>query len=142
MEEKKWYEISDDELNGRMMAQRSQRIIPVSNALKEFDRAVEKFLRTLGVNPDLEESIGWQMEQLGIVRWENTDEKTPQLWGWFFAVMKKPLIMVTMDPNEFELEPVGWISAPKMRKDGSAYCEVQDWRKGTLTESQGVKIVK
>jgi hypothetical protein len=137
---KKWYEISEDELNHRMMVQKSQRIIPVSAAVKEFDRAVDRFIRTLGVNPDLEESIGWQMEQLGIVRWENVDERTPQLWGWFFAVMKRPLVLVHED--DFELEPVGWVSAPKMRKDGTAYCKVEDWRKGTLTETEGVKVVQ
>lgn len=136
----KWYEVSDDELNNRMMALKSQRIDPVSSMVREFDRQVEKFLRELGVNPDLEESIGWQMEQLGIVRWENTDDKTPQLWGWYFAVMKKPAIY-RMD-GDFDLEPVGWVSAPKMRKDGTAYCEVQDWRRNKLTESDSVRIVK
>jgi hypothetical protein len=80
------------------------------------------------------------MEQLRIVRWENIDPRTPQLWGWFFFIMRKPSIILL--DNELDLEPVGWVSAPIMKKDGSAYCKVEDWRRGTLKESDGVKIVK
>jgi len=54
--------------------------------------------------------------------------------------MRKPSIILL--DNELDLEPVGWVSAPIMKKDGSAYCKVEDWRRGTLKESDGVKIVK
>ena len=139
-EEKKWHEISSDELQHRIMVQKNERTIPVSNTVKKFEEEVDKFLKTLGVNIDLEDSIGYQMEQLGIVRWENIDPRTPQLWGWFFFIMRKPSIILL--DNELDLEPVGWVSAPIMKKDGSAYCKVEDWRRGTLKESDGVKIVK
>jgi hypothetical protein len=36
-EEKKWHEISSDELQHRIMVQKNERTIPVSNTVKKFE---------------------------------------------------------------------------------------------------------
>lgn len=135
--EKKWWEISTDELENRMLQVGEQRTKPVAAAVKELYRSVDKVLKRLGADPDSTEmSLRDQCEMLGIKLQYNDDPRTPQLHGIFVFYYKHSL--VALEPD---ILPYAWVSAPKMKKSGKAFCEIQYFQDNKMEESGEVKIV-
>lgn len=135
MEKKTRFEISTDELNARMEKQKEQRDEPVTKAVRILEAAVDKVLTKLGVNVDLVDSIPAQMDALGIVMTENTEELTPQLNG-FFIYTSKYYIM-----TEPDLIPYAWVGAARIGQDGRCFCDIQYFQDNRLEETGGIKLV-
>jgi hypothetical protein len=87
-DKKKWYEISADELNHRMEQKQKLQDEPVTQAVAILEAAVDKVLNTLGVNTTDEETIVQQMIDLDIIMIEHTDERAPQLNGFYIFTRK------------------------------------------------------
>lgn len=140
IEEKKWWEISIDELEDRMLTDKKRRIDPVSKMVKELFRSLDKVLSRLGVDPELETiTIKEQCNALGIMLQSNNDPRTPQLHGIFVFVSKQRSV-IELDQTP-DIIPYAWISAPAIQKSGRAKCQIQLFQDNRLEESAEVKIV-
>lgn len=138
-EEKKWFEISLDELEHRMQIDKERRIDPLTEMGKEFFRCIDKVLIQLGVDLDSDIPIIDQCKELGIFLRSNSDELTPQLHGVFVSVLRtRSFIEIDQEPDIF---PYAWVSAPFMLNSGKAKCEIQYFQDERMEESREVKIV-
>jgi len=125
------FEISADELEHRMKLQDEFHNDPCRKAVKILEAAIDSVLKKLGVNVEDTETIPQQMDALGIVMTENTDERTPKLNGFFIFTTKG-----------VDLIPYCWIGAARLEHDGKCYCDIQFFLDNRLEETGGVKIIK
>lgn len=125
------FSISEDELIHRMNIHEEVKIDPGKKAVAVLEAAIDKVLSGLGVNIADVESIPDQMDSLGILMTENTDEKTPQLNGFFIFIQKAGDII-----------PHSWIGSARIDHDGKCYCDIQYFIDNRLDEFGGVKVIK
>ena len=126
---RKWFQISEDELNARMEAKKKLQDDPVTKAVEMLEAAIEKVLIPLGVKPELG-NIDAQQEQLGIVITEHTDERAPQLNGFFiFSIRKGNLI------------PYSWVGAARVDSNGQVMVDIHYFQKNNMTTVGGLKLV-
>jgi hypothetical protein len=135
-EEKKWYEISADELNHRMEQKQKLQNEPVSQAVAILEAAVDKVLNTLGVNTADEETVARQMIELDIIMTENTDERAPQLNGFYVFTQK------LLRDGTYDILPYAWIGSARLNSVGECFVDIQWYQKEQLTEFGGVRLIK
>jgi uncharacterized linocin/CFP29 family protein len=125
------FEISADELEHRMKLHQEVTLDPGQKAVRILEAAIDKVLTKLGVDVTDPETIPAQQEALGIIITENTDERTPQINGFFiFAQKGKDLI------------PYAWVGAARLEHDGRCYCDIQYFMDNRLDETGGIKIIQ
>jgi len=134
-EEKKWYEISADELQHRMEQKQKLQDEPVTQAVAILETAVDKVLNTLGVNTTDEETIVQQMIDLDIVMIEHTDERAPQLNGFYVFTRK------LLRNGTYDIIPYAWIGSARLNSVGECFVDIQWYQKEQLTEVGGVRLV-
>jgi len=135
-EEKKWYEISADELNHRMEQKQKLQNEPVSQAVAILEAAVDKVLNTLGVNTADEETVARQMIELDIIMIEHSDERAPQLNGFYIFTKK------LLRDGTYDIIPYSWIGSARLNSMGECFCDIQWYQKEQLTEFGGVRLTK
>lgn len=124
----KWFEISEDELHHRMELKKKLHDDPAAKAVEMLDAALEKVLISLGVRPEFGD-IPAQQDALGILVTENTDERTPQLNGFF--------IYTTRDG---ELTPYAWVGSARVESTGDVLVDIQWFIKERMTSIGGLKL--
>lgn len=129
--------ISADELNHRMEQKKKLRDDPVQRAVGILEAAVDTVLRELGVNIELGD-IPAQMDALGIIMTENTNEQTPQLNGFFIYTTKR--LFGPIEP-EVDIVPYAWVGSARLNSNGECFCDIQWFQKNKLSETGGVKLV-
>jgi len=130
------FNISADELEARMQKQQELHNEPCQKAVMILEAALDKVLEKLGVNttqvyPDGSSAVPDQMDALGIIMTENTDERTPQLNGFFVFVTRN-----------CDLIPYAWVGAARINRNGECYCDIQWFIDNRLDETGGVKLIK
>ena len=126
MKEKKWYEISVDELESRMLRHQIMHDEKISRAAAMVYRALEEVLILLGI--DREGDIAAQQEALGI---------------WVIPMHPGGLTVATTGKNrEINDDPFAWISPAEIKHTGDIYCcaEVYYPKEKLLEFNCGVKI--
>lgn len=131
------FDISEDELNSRMETKKKLRDDPVHRAVELLEAAVDTVLRRLGVNIEVGD-IPAQMDALGIIMTEHTDERAPQLNGFFIYVTKR--VFGPIEPMG-DLIPYAWVGSARINKGGECFCDIQWFQENKLTETGGIKIV-
>lgn len=113
--QKKWFEISEDELTARMEANQRYHDEPISKAVCMLDEARDMVMRKLGVDTSSNdpETLQAQQEALGIIITEETRPEMAGLTGWFVFVRKK-----------MKLVPFCWIGGAKLDSNGECSCEI------------------
>ena len=131
MDEKKdRFSLSEDELNHIMEQKKKLHDEPVQKAVALIEAAADKVLSTLGVDCSDPETIAFQMDNLGIIMTEHTDERAPQLNGFFiFKQVKSDII------------PYAWVGATRVNSSGECFCDIQWFIDERLEETGGIKIV-
>lgn len=134
-EEKKWWEVSADELEHRIEQKQKLHDEPVSQAVAILESAVDKVLNTLGVDTTDEETIAQQMIDLDIIMIEHTDERAPQLNGFYIFTRK------LLRSGEYDIVPYSWVGAARLNSMGECFVDIQWYQKEQLTEVGGVRLV-
>jgi hypothetical protein len=116
-------EISADELTARMEKQELIHDEPLRKAVKVLEGAIEKVVKSLGVN--VEHDIPSQLKFLNIHIKE---------------VENYPGIFIMIDKG-IEIEPYAWVSDAIMMSDGTYKYEIQWFRENRLETIGGVKVV-
>jgi hypothetical protein len=122
MVEKKWNEVSKDELEHRQNLQYLWKIKPTRAAVRELERRIRKCLLMMGVDTDKdEESVRFQQEILNInIVPMSTEMVGPKAAGFYFIQ---------------NLEPKFAILEAKVR--GNRYdFPIIDFAKSTMTENE------
>jgi hypothetical protein len=119
------FEISKDELEYRMDLKKKLQEDPIKKAVALLELAMEKVLTQLGV--DCTKDIIAQQDELGITIQENTDERTPQLHGFFIYVGYEEFI------------PFAWVGGAYLRH-GRCYCNIEYFGDQRLEEIGGIKL--
>lgn len=135
-EEKKWWEVSADELQHRIEQKQKLQDEPVSQAVAILEAAVDKVLNTIGVDTTDEETVAQQMINLDIIMIENTDERAPQINGFYIFTNKLLL------SGEYDIKPYAWIGSARLNSLGECFVDVQWYQKEQLTEFGGVRLIK
>ena len=130
------FSISADELNFRMEKQKKLHDEPCQEAVLILEAALDKVLEKLGVNtsqvyPDGSSAVADQMDALGIMMTENTDERTPQINGFFVFVTK-----------DCDIIPYAWVGAARINSNGECFCDIHWFVDNRLDETGGVKLIK
>jgi hypothetical protein len=134
-EEKKWWEVSADELQHRIEQKQKLQDEPVTQAVAILESAVDKVLNTLGVDTTDEETVAQQMIDLDIIMIEHTDERAPQLNGFYIFTRK------LLRSSEYDIVPYAWVGAARLNSMGECFVDVQWYQKEQLTEVGGVRLV-
>lgn len=129
------FEISEDELNHRMEAKK-EHDEPMTQAVRILEAAVDKVLEKLGVNIGLGD-IPAQMDALGIIMSEHTEENAPQLNGFFVYVSRFVPSM-----QDWDIIPYAWVGAARVNSNGECFCDIQWFQDNRLDETGGIKIIK
>jgi len=124
------FEISADELEYRTLKHQEQNIEPGQKAVMVLEAALDTVLKKLGVNVEDIDTIPEQMDALGIMINEHTDERAPQLNGFFVSLIIPGDII-----------PYAWVGAARLGGDGKCWCDIQWFREERLSETGGVKVV-
>lgn len=128
--EKKWFEVSGDELESRMVRHQIMHNEPISKAVSMVYHALDKVLESLGVvveNGHVEE----QQELLGIYIIPLDDRMPENVRG-----------MVVSRPVDGVQKEYAWVSAAHVKKSGEIHCKVELYDKNILWEFNcGVNIL-
>ena len=125
------FEISEDELEARMKKQEELHNEPVQKAVAILEAALCTVLTKLGVDCNLEDDVvKAQQEFLGITIWEHTDERSPQLNGFFVHV------------GHENYTPFAWVGAARINHLGQCFCDIQWLQEDRMTETGGIKLVQ
>ena len=135
-DEKKWWEVSADELQHRIEQKQKLQDEPVTQAVAILEAAVDKVLNTLGVNTTDEETVAQQMIDLDIIMIEHTDERAPQLNGFYIFTQK------LLRSGDYDIQPYAWIGSARLNSLGECFVDVQWYQKEQLTEFGGVRLIK
>jgi hypothetical protein len=130
-ERKTVFEISADELEYRLVKQQEIHNDPCHRAVKILEAALDNVLEARGVDTSDPETVAEQMINLGIIMTENTDERTPQLNGFFVFIQK-----------DGDLIPYAWIGAARITREGKCFCDIQWFMDNRLDETGGIKLIK
>jgi hypothetical protein len=130
------FNISADELEARMQKQQELHNEPCQKAVMILEAALDKVLEKLGVNttqvyPDGSSTVADQMNALGIIMTENTDERSPQINGFFIFVTRN-----------CDLIPYAWVGAARINHNGECFADIQWFVDNRLDETGGVKLIK
>lgn len=124
MNEKKWNEISEDELCHRQLLQDTWKIKPSRKAVAMLEKKLMEVLRSLGVEVDKdEETIRWQMGILNIMINSISEDQLPNAAGIYVSAIYKG-----------ELQPYAYISCVKQKRKGEFLFEVVYWNKERMDE--------
>jgi len=121
MNDKKWFEISADELDSRMMRHQIMHDEKISRAAAMVFKALEEVLKLLGI--DTEADIVAQQELLGI-----------------YVVPMEPegMTVATSSWNGsqrvIDSDPFAWISGAMIKHTGEIYCCAEVYAKNLLLE--------
>jgi len=130
------FHISVDELESRMQKQKKLHDKPAQKAVAILEAACDMVLKSLGVNYNLgDNTVAAQMDFLGIIMTENTEESTPQLNGFYFFKNVKKNIENGDNPI-----PWAWVGAAKTNHLGECSCEVHWFQKGRMDEVGKMKL--
>lgn len=135
-EEKKWFEVSADELQHRIEQKQKLQDEPVSQAVAILEAAVDKVLNTLGVDTTDDETVAQQMIDLDIIMMEHTDERAPQLNGFYIFTQK------LLRSGDYDIQPYAWIGSARLNSMGECFVDIQWYGKEQLTEFGGVRLIK
>jgi hypothetical protein len=125
------YEISEDELLARMDQQQKLHVEPIQRAVALLEEALTQVLSGLGVDCTKDkEDISKQQDDLGITIWEHTDERSPQINGFFIHV----------DYGDFT--PYAWVGGAKLNHEGKCFCDIQYFMTEKLETKGGFKLVQ
>lgn len=131
------FEISEDELNHRMELKKKLKDEPVSKAVEILEAAIDTVLKSLGVNVEIGD-VPAQMDALGIIMTEHTDERAPQLNGFFVYTTRR--LFGPIEPQG-DIVPYAWVGAARLNSNGECHCEIHWFQKNKLSEIGGVKLV-
>ncbi|HPE06270.1 MAG TPA: hypothetical protein PLW50_00960 [Smithellaceae bacterium] len=131
------FDISADELNHRMELKKKLKDDPAHRAVEILEAAVDTVLTKLGVNIELGD-IPAQMDALGIVMTEHTDERAPQLNGFFIYVIRKSYALRNPEPD---LIPYAWVGSARLNSNGECFCDIHWFQENKLSETGGIKLV-
>ena len=118
--QKKWFEVSADELAHRMFKQKVMHDEPITQAGALFYHALDEVLKGLGV--DVEGDVQLQQEAMGI---KVLDMKPPD-----FPPDCRGYTVVSPPYDD----PDAWVREPVMTKDGNILCEVWMIKKKEMRE--------
>jgi hypothetical protein len=140
--EKKWYEVSSDELCHRMALKSKYHDEPISEGIKEMFRTINMLLREFGVITNELDDVEDQMNELGLKLVPNNEELTPQLHG-YFIVKYVPRKIIDLDGDNFDIVPCGWVSKPHTKYNGTvAYCKWENFITDKKGETDGIQIAR
>ena len=125
------FQISADELQSRTAQKEAEHDDPCKKAVQILEAAVDRVLSSLGVNVEDVDTIHQQMDQLGIVMTENTEENTPKLNGFYIYLYRKE-----------ELIPYSWVGAARINHLGECFCDINYFNDNRLEEVGGVRLIK
>lgn len=129
MEEKKWFEISDDELESRMIRHNLTHDEPCTRAGAMVFEMLDKVLMQLGI--DIDGDIQLQQERLGIMIAEVTGESPTAPDG---RRLPNGLFVVR------DFKPYAFIRQADINHLGEMFCEAEIWDKNQLLELKCGKI--
>lgn len=135
-EEKKWFEVSEDELQHRIEQKQKLQDEPVTQAVAMLEAAVDKVLNTLGVDTTDEDIVAQQMIDLDIIMIEHTDERAPQLNGFYIFTRK------LLRNGDYDIQPYAWVGSARLNSLGECFVDIQWYQKEQLTEFGGIKLIK
>jgi len=117
--EEKWYRISEDELESRMIRHKIMHDEVISKAGAMVYKALDEILTMLGV--DVNGDIEMQQDVLGIHVLSMGDDWSEGVRG-----------MTVAKQVGKDIAPYAWISEAKVENDGRIYCEAQVFHKNLL----------
>lgn len=124
------FEISQDELEARMERQRKMHDEPVSRAVALLHEALTQVLTKLGVDCTQDrDNIAMQQQDLGITIWEHTDDRSPQINGFFIHIGGGDFI------------PYAWVGSARLDTGGNVWCDIQYFQEGKMESLGGIKVV-
>lgn len=123
--EKRWFEVSVDELESRMLRHQIMHDEKISRAAAMVYRALEEVLVLLGV--DRNGDIAEQQELLGI---------------WVIPMHPGGMTVATSKNGVIDDDPFAWVSPAEIKHTGEIYCcaEVYYPKEKLLEFNCGVKI--
>jgi len=127
--EKKWFEISEDELESRMIRHNLTHNEPCTRAGAMVFAMLDKILVRLGV--DIENDIQLQQERLGIMIAETNDKSPSAPDG---RRMPNGLFVIR------DFKPYAFIRPAEVNHLGEMFCEAELWEKNELLELKCGKI--
>jgi hypothetical protein len=152
------FSISEDEMNSRMEQKQKEQVEPAQKGVALLEAACDKVLNSLGVDTSNADLVAKQMVELSIVMDEHTDERAPQLNGFFFYICKMkrkfeslppgiptPLALFEVNGELFfklcDMIPYAWVGAVRVNSRGEVFCDIQWFQDNRLTETGGEKII-
>jgi len=130
--EKAWFEVSEDELCARMLKKVQVKDSPAHKAVEVLEAGIDSVLKTLGVDVTRDD-IPDQMNSLGILMTEHTDERAPQLNGFFIYLMR---------PAQNDMIPYAWVGSAQINSEGKCCCEIHRFIDERMSEITGIKVVQ
>lgn len=124
------FSVSADELDARMKKHQKEKVEPASKGVLVLEAAIDTVLKKMGVDVTRQD-IPEQMDLLGIIMTEHTDERAPQLNGFFIYQRQKEDII-----------PYAWVGSARLEKDGRCFCSIHLFQDNRLIESGGIKIIQ
>lgn len=119
MQEEKWYRVSEDELESRMIRHKIMHDEIISKAGAMVFKALDEILTMLGV--DVNGDIEMQQGVLGIFVLSMGED-----WG------ENVRGMTVARKVGKDIAPYAWISDARVENDGRIYCEAQVFHKNLL----------
>ena len=125
---KKWFEISEDELQHRMDLQQKFSIEPIQKAVFLLEQALNDVLKGLGV--DTEEDIPAQQDALGITIQMETRPELAGINGFYVYIGYDKVI------------PYAWVGAAQITSDGKCKVEVHFFMQERMVDKIGPRIIQ
>lgn len=120
------YKLSEDALTYyQKQLEKSQE--PGKKAVEVLEAGINSVLAELGVNIDGD--IQQQQLELGILITENTDERTPQLNGFFIYQVR-----------DGDIVPIAWVGSARLEA-GKAWIDIEWFTRNTRDAIGGIKLV-
>lgn len=128
---KKWFEISDDELEHRMQLQARYHDEPVTKAVAVLTEALDTVMKSLGIDITKDnDHIRQQQDDLGITIWTEERPEMAGLQGFFVHI------------GYSEYIPYAWVGAARLSSDGKCYCDIHYFNDERLVEMGGFKVIQ
>ena len=126
------FEISEDELYDRMFKKAKLKDAPAQKAVEVLEAAIDSVLKTLGIDVTRDD-IPDQMDSMGILMTEHTDERAPQLNGFFIYLMR---------PAQNDVVPYAWVGSAQINSEGRCSCDIHLFQDNRLAVISGDKVIK
>lgn len=121
------YSLSSDEL-AYYQQQLDKAQEPGKKAVEVLEAGINAVLAELGV--DINGDIKQQQLDLGIIITENTDERTPQLNGFFIYQVR-----------DGDIVPIAFIGGARIDTTGKAWIDIEWFTRNTRDAIGGIKLV-